>query len=93
MKTTPFVPTKGSPQPLLLSPNDTLLNAIRAKSLAYRDGYELYDRVVAEMTVRYGLDMDAILSLGEAAGKCSTALRFLDDGIPSDYILAMGEER
>lgn len=87
-----WLPTKGGTMktPTILTQSDTLTNAIRAKSLALRDGIDLYDCVVAEMTARYGLGMDAILSLGEAAGKCSTALRLLDDGMPADYILAMG---
>lgn len=86
-------PSKGGTMktPTILAQSDTLHNAIRAKSLALRDGFDLYDCVVGEMTARYGLGMDTILSLGEAAGKCSTALRLLNDGMPTDYILALGE--
>lgn len=87
-----YPPTKGGTmktRSLLMQPS-VYRNALRAKQLANRDGAELYDCVVAAMTARYGLDMDTILSLGEAADKCSTALRLLDDGMPTDYILAMG---
>lgn len=86
-------PTKGGVMktPSFLMMPDVPRNALRAKSLANRDGHELYDCVVGEMTSRYGLGMDTILTLGEAAGKCSTALRLLNDGMPVDYILALGE--
>lgn len=88
-----YPPTKGGTMKTrsLLMPPGMPRNALRAKTLAYRDGHDLYDCVVAEMTARYGLGMDTILSLGEAAGKCSTALRLLNDGMPADYILALGE--
>lgn len=55
------------------------------------DSYDIYDNTVNEMTFRYGLGLDIILSLGEAAGKCSVALALLDDGMPVEYVLAMGE--
>lgn len=85
-------PSKGgtAKTPTILAQSDTLRNAIRAKSLALRDGFDLYDCVVGEMTARYGLGMDTILSLGEAAGTCSAALALLDSGMPVEYILAMG---
>lgn len=66
--------------------------AIRAGILAEKEGgHTAYHRVVTEMMNRYQLDIDTVVSLGEAAGTLSAALRLLNDGMPADYVLALGE--
>lgn len=63
----------------------------RASVLSEREGgSEAYRHAVSEMMSRHGLDMDAVLLLGEAAGGCPAALRLLDEGFPVEYIAAMG---
>lgn len=50
-------------------------------------------RSLEVMSSRYDCDLKTAMGLGEAAGTLSDALQLLDDGMPTDYILAMGEAR
>lgn len=85
-------PTKGGTMKTrtLIMPPDESWSALRAKRLRYQDGDAVYEQAVMAMMLLYELDMETILALGEAAGKCSTAVRLLKEGMPTDYILAMG---
>lgn len=91
-------PAKGGTaktRSIIFDPNRETREEYRAVRRAARlhgleENTRVYERVVGEMTARYGLGLDTILSLGEAAGTCSGALALLDSGMPVEYILAMG---
>lgn len=50
-------------------------------------------RAHAQMTRQYGLDTSMVTRLIAATGSAASALQFVKDGYPCEYILAMGEKR
>lgn len=87
-----YPPTKGGvSKTSTIWPKRFSSELLLAARLAYQEGgYEQFQSVLTEMRQRYFLSNEMAMSLGDAAGKCSTALALLDEGLPVDYILAMG---
>lgn len=56
--------------------------------------YVAYAQAVHELVHRYDLDPDMVVAISEAAaGGPQEALSMLDQGMPVEYVLAMGETR
>lgn len=49
-----------------------------------------YMQALRALKSRHGLDTDTIVSLIQAVDTPAKALELLDDGLPAEYVLAMG---
>lgn len=61
--------------------------------LELSDGAAAFMNTLKEMTRRHGLDADIAYQAILATGDHSKSLALLDEGVPVEFILAMGEKR
>lgn len=67
-----------------------LVTALGGQDLSTVEGLEKYVRAGWELAERHGCDPERIRELSQAAGTAGEALKMLDEGMPIEYVLAMG---
>lgn len=65
----------------------------RLIQLSHETGIMVHVEAAVALHDRYGVDAETLVMLGEAAGTCPDALALLDNGLPVEYVLAMGRAR
>lgn len=72
--------------PAIRDDGDEYLVAVRQRGTAFAKTFD-------EIQSRHDIETPTILLLIEAVGTPAAVLKLLDIGLPTDYVLAMGETR